>query len=340
MNERSVAYKGKHPRILFINSDEPDYLQDLTYSGLAKVVGVENVVDYPWNPHYHIKYRSYPRNLGYVKDSIFQSIISRLRSNQFDAVIIGSAKPKCFNSYLHISKNIRPSTPVIFIDGGDFSDIGGDLMRLNAPHLYEEALSIRPFDIIFKREYLKSTTYRDNIFPLPFSYNFDILKAALPGDRFRYDVSFWAVESHPIRTEALTMLEDGFDCRENGTVRNQVFKKYARKGLRYLEELKACRIVLNFRGVGWDTLRYWEAPGVGRFMISQQPDIVIPDNFQDGKEVIFCKDDLSDLIDLCSYYLENEGRREAIAGKAFDLARSHHSDIARANYLLNKIYVQ
>lgn len=337
MTEQSHSPDIKRPRILFINSDEPDYLQDLTYSGLVKVLGRENVVDYPWNPHYHIKYRTYPRNLGYSPNSLFSSILSRLHSNGFDAIIIGSAKPKCFQSYIKISKRMRPSTPLIFIDGGDFNDIGGDLKRLNAPYLYDEAISIRPFDMIFKREYLMDADYSANVVPFPFCFNFDSIRDISFSNNFKYYVSFWGVESDPIRTQALTLLEDRFDCMENGTVRNQVFKKYKRKGLRYLEELKACRIVLNFRGVGWDTLRYWETPAIGRFMISQKPKIVIPDNFRDGKEIVFCKDDLSDLIELCEYYLNNEEERETIARKALELAKTSHSDVARARYLLTKI---
>ncbi|MBF8251225.1 MAG: hypothetical protein HW382_853, partial [Deltaproteobacteria bacterium] len=46
MSEPSILSDKKKPRILFINSDEPDYLQDLTYSGLMKVLGAEDVVDY------------------------------------------------------------------------------------------------------------------------------------------------------------------------------------------------------------------------------------------------------------------------------------------------------
>ncbi|MBM2839164.1 MAG: glycosyltransferase family 1 protein [Deltaproteobacteria bacterium] len=336
MSEPSILSDKKKPRILFINSDEPDYLHDLTYSGLMKVLGAEDVVDYPWNPHYHIKHRTYPRNLGYTPNSLFKSLASKFSSKEYDAVIVASAKPECFVEYLKVSKDIPSSTPVIFIDGGDFSYIGGDLTRLKAPHLYKEAVSKRPFDLIFKREYLVDGDYPANVIPFPFSFNFNIKDIPIPNS-LKYDVSFWAVESDPIRTAALTLLEDKFDCRENGTVHNQVFKKYKRKGLRYLEELKSCKIVLNFRGVGWDTLRYWEAPAIGRFMISQKPKIVIPDNFRDGKEIVFCKDDLSDLIDLCEFYLKNEELRETIARNAFELAKTSHSDVARAKYLLMKI---
>ena len=326
------------PKILFINTDEPDYLQDVLFSGLVKLLGSDNVVDYPWNCFFHLKNRKYPKNLGFTSGSLFNSFINRFTSfSSFDIAIVASAKPKCFAAYLNIMDKLSSSTPVIFVDGGDFSEIGGDLIRLKAMHLYEDALKKRPFDMVFKREYLADCEYPSTVVPFPFGFNYsrsDFLETA---QSFAYDVSFWAVESDAIRTRALAMLEDRFDCRQNGTVRNQVFRKYKRKGKKYLQELQKCKIVLNFRGVGWDTLRYWEAPAIGRFMISQKPGIVIPGNFVEGKEVVFCKDDLSDLIDLCEYYLEHEDERELIAVNARKAARERHSDLVRSKYLLDTV---
>jgi len=92
--------------------------------------------------------------------------------------------------------------------------------------------------------------------------------------------------------------------------------------------------VLNFPGAGWDTLRYWEVPALGRFMISQKPRIAIPHNFKEGQEVVFCRDDLSDLIELCQYYLDHPQEREAIARAAEAKAREKHSDEARAKYIM------
>jgi hypothetical protein len=322
------------PRLLFINDRKPDYLQDLTYSGLVGILGAGNVTDRPWNPYYHLQQRAYPRNLGYVKNSLFRSLLSGIPINRYDAVLIGAAKPACFAEYLAIARRIPASTPIIFIDGGDWPEIGGDLHRLKAASLYERAIAVRPFDLVAKREYLMQSTHPENVVPLPFSCNFDYYADPPRPSKFKYDVSFWAVESHPIRSAAFDALDGHFDCRENGTVRNQVFRKHQRRGRRYLEELKSCRIVLNFRGVGWDTLRYWEAPGLGRCMISQRPNIRIPDNFREGKEIVYCKDTLSDMIELCSYYLAHEEERETIARNARAFARERHSNTARARYLL------
>jgi hypothetical protein len=317
-------------KILFLNTPETDYLQDLSYSGLVKALGPGRVVDHPWNPRFHLPLKDYPRDLGRAG---FAWPRIRADAGSFGLVMVGAAKPRCFQSYLKIVDRIPPSTPVAFIDGGDWPEMGGDLKRLDGWELYLEAVKRRPFDLVLKREMAEGAAYPANTFPLPLSFNFDRLPGRLPSC-LRYQVSFWAVESNPVRTKALALIEDEFDCRANGTVRDQVFSKYKRKGRRYLEELAACAVVLNFPGAGWDTLRYWEVPALGRFMISMRPRIAIPDNFVDGKEIVFCRDDLSDLVDLCQYSLDHPEQREVMARAGTAKAREKHSDVARARYML------
>lgn len=321
-------------KLLFINSLSADYVQDLTYAGLVKVLGIKNILDIPWNKKYHIPYKRYPKNLGYKSNSLFPSLTSRT-SFDYDAVFVGSSKVDSFEAYLTLVDKIPPKVPIIFIDGGDQPVIGGDLTVYERPDLYKEAVNKRPFDYIFKREYLIDKEYGPNVFPLPMSFNFDRLPT-MP-NRSKYDVSFWAVESHTIRTSALALLENKFDCKSNGTERNQKFSRYKRKGAYYLQELAACKIILNFRGGGWDTLRYWEVPAVKRLMITQRPGILIPNDFIDGKHVIHCKEDLSDLVGLCNYYLKNDAKREEIAQNGSLHLKNYHTDVVRARYILEHI---
>lgn len=252
-----------------------------------------------------------------------------------DVVIVSASKVDAFEAYLEQVDNIPVGVPVVFIDGGDRPDIGDDLTVYGRAELYDMARNKRPFDLVFKREYELNRTYDSNVRPFPISFNMDRVPV-LPDD-YRYKVSFWAVETAEIRSQALALLEDKYDCRENGTVRNQKFSRYKRKGKFYLQELSRCKIVLNFRGGGWDTMRYWEVPAVGSFMVTQKPGILIPDDFQDGKEVIHCSDDLSDLIDLCDYYLDNENKRESIARAGKEKLMKYHTDIARAEFMLSEI---
>ena len=322
-------------KILYINTSSADYVQDLTYSGLVKKFGYKNVIDYKWNKKYHVPYKKYPKNLGYVENSLFGSVFRNIDFKSLDYVFVGSCKVEAFDTYIEIAHQIPKNVPVVFIDGGDGNKIGIDLTTYGRPELYEKALSFRPFDFIFKREYLVEETYKDHIAPLPMSFNFDRLPN-LTND-LKYDVSFWAVESHPLRTNALNILENKYDCQNNGTTRNQKFSKYKRKGSFYLQELSDCKVTINIRGGGWDTMRYWEVPAVGGFMLSQKPQIVIPNNFEHAKDVVFFKDDLSDLTDLCDYYLKNDYEREKIAKSGLQKMKNFHTDEKRVEYIFDKI---
>jgi hypothetical protein len=322
-------------KLLYLSSRGVDYLQDLTFSGLCKTIGNENICVMPWNPNFFLPRRSYPKNLGYIPGNILSSLRSHYFLKQFDAVVVAAAKPDCFHLYNELAPSLSGSVKTIFIDGGDREQVGGDLDRMDDHTSFAQAMELRPFDIILKREMITGTEYAKNVHPFPFCWNYDRLPSSIPSEK-KYDVSFWAVESHPVRTEALTVLQNKFDCAANGTVLQQKFKTYKRKGEFYLQELAACRIVLNFRGVGWDTLRYWEVPSLSTFLISQRPGIVIPNNFEHEKSIVFC-DGLGDLIELCEYYLRNESRREAIAAQAFLHMKAHHTDVHRAKQLLSVI---
>jgi len=322
-------------KILFISSRSYDYLQDISYSGLIKIFGPSQLSHWPYNPKFILPFKIYPKNLGFHSSSFFSASWQTPGVENFDAIIIGACKPDAFLSYIKIANSIHPQTWVVLLDGGDREEIGGDLSRLGQNDLFEKARATRDFDLIFKREYLEGDSYSNNVKPLPFGFNFSRLPS-LPLE-LKYQVTFWAVESHPIRTQALQLLQSNFDCMQNGTTLSQTFKRYKRKGKFYLQELAASRIILNFRGGGWDTLRYWEIPAVGRLMISQRPGIVIPNNFEHNKHVIFCKDDLTDLTDLCAYYIKENEKREAIAKAGYCHAINYHSDLARANYILQEI---
>lgn len=319
-------------KVLYINRNKFDYLQDLVYTGLIKTIGVSNVIELPWNNKFHLNFKKYPKNIGLYKGSLLRSLLNKADVKQVDIVIVASCHPDTLRTYLDIASDIPTSTATVFLDGGDWPAVAGDLDRLGGKELYEEAMSVRPFDHIFKREYLVDEEYEENIHPLPFAFNFDRLPKLF--DEYKYDVAFWAVESDPIRTAALDLIQDEFDCAENGSIKNQVMKKYKRKGDFYLQELARCKISLNFRGAGWDTLRYWEVPSLAGFMISQKPGIVIENNFEHEKEIVFCKEDLSDLIELCEYYLAHDDKRREIGRNALSKAKAFHMDIHRAQKIL------
>jgi hypothetical protein len=319
-------------KILYICSNRFDYLQDLTYAGLVKVLGKENVVDYPWNPKFNLPIKSYPKNLGFKSISFRFPFMNSFK--EIDFVILASAKKDVLESYLKILPLVK-NKPILFLDGGDFSEIGGDFYREHSGDLYEAAIKKRPFDIILKREYISSLhAHHSNIFPFPFSFPYNITFPTISESFKKYDVSFWGQQYPQIRTNALNLLAGKYDCNQNGTTLDQNFQTYKRRGLFYLEEISRCKIVLNFRGFGWDTMRYWEVPATGTFMISQEPKISIPNNFESGKHLVWCSDSLDDLIDLIDYYLARPLEREKMAINAREHLIKYHLNTARAATLI------
>lgn len=321
-------------KVLFIGTSHYDYVQDLTYSGLAKLIGPKNIAEYRWNFKYHLPIKTYPKNMGYVAGSAIGAVMAS--RNNYDVAILASNRPDAIEAYLKALPKIPKRTKLVFIDGGDRPEIGGDIVRLASEGLKNKVLNDRPFDFIFKREYMKNEQYNASTFPFPISFNLDRLPAIANFPK-RYDVGFWATESHPIRTKAFDVLAGQFDCDTNGTSKNKKMKNYERRGDVYFNDLGATKISINLRGSGWDTLRYWEVPAVGGFMLSQKLDIAIPNDFEEGKHIAYCQNDLSDMLDVCNYYLKHEGKREEMAKNAQLHAKQYHTDIARAKYLLERI---
>ncbi len=324
-------------KLLYIHSLQADYVQDLLYSGLVKTIGAENIYEVPYNFRYHFLPKKYPYNLGHTPS--VSSLLRRknkLDYSQFDAVVLASCKPDAAELYLKIAPQLPSSLPVILVDGGDQPEVGGDFLRTGSRHSMSDLEKIRPFDLIFKREYLDQHKNNSRLVSFPMSMNMDCLPRA-ENLKKKYDVSFWAVESDPIRTRALTLLQTQFDCQSNGTTLNQTFRKYARKGQFYLAELARCKVVLNVRGVGWDTLRYWECPAMGVFMVTQKPRILIPNDFQNNVHVVHCKDDLSDLVEICQHYLTHETERETIARAAHEHLLQFHTNVHRAKGFVQKV---
>ena len=176
MWQYDFSFKLKRPvKILYINSHSADYVQDLTYAGLVGVFGLNNVIDFKWNQKYHVPYKKYPKNLGYIPGSLLPSL-RHLTAKRYDIVFVGAAKVDCFETYLEVVHNIPAQVPVVLIDGGDQPEIGADLTVYGRPELYHAALEKRPFDVIFKREMLIGKTYGENVYPVPMCFNVDRIK--------------------------------------------------------------------------------------------------------------------------------------------------------------------
>jgi hypothetical protein len=322
-------------RILFVGTNEVDYLMDVVLSGLVARLGHHRVYDWPFSGRVYLRRKGYPRTmLRRSKLSLLRRFQAKRDFAEFDLVVVAACKPSCVHAYRQIQDKIPVGVPVVFIDGGDRTELGGDLDRLGEPTLFADTEAKRPFDLVFKREKWLDHDFGRDCVAFPNAFHPDFMPPRKPK---KYDVAFWGVESHETRVRAFELLRDKYDCATNGTIRGVTFHQHKRKGGFFLEELGRCKIALSLPGIGWDCQRYWEAPGVGAFMITPKAPLEIPDDFVSGQHVVHCKDDVSDLIELCDYYLEHEDEREAIAAAGQKHCLQYHSHLARADRLLASV---
>jgi spore maturation protein CgeB len=69
-------------------------------------------------------------------------------------------------------------------------------------------------------------------------------------------------------------------------------------------------------------------------LLSDVPEAIIPNGFEDRRHAVYCKADLSDLADLVRHYIQEEAEREAIVNDGIAHLLKYHTCERRAEYFL------
>jgi glycosyl transferase family 1 len=85
---------------------------------------------------------------------------------------------------------------------------------------------------------------------------------------------------------------------------------------RYLAEIARARVCIDLPGYGDFCFRLIDYLAVGACVIGPRPSTVLHAPLTDRVNVVYCADDLSDLVDLCEYYVNHADERERIADAA------------------------
>lgn len=184
---------------------------------------------------------------------------------------------------------------------------------------------------------------------------------ALPVVHRDVDVSYAARISHPKRRQAVELLRQASGVGFHGGVYAEAEDRQskllsgvarllikltgdppvtaAQRGTKlskaeYYALLGRSKMALSIRGGGFDTLRYWEVVASGALLLSERPDIEIPNNFSHGHQALFCRPDLSDLPELVRYYASHDAERESIARAGYEHLLRFHTCERRAEQLL------
>ena len=356
-------------RILFLTDDALDYASDPLYVGLSRVLGNEQVVDYPYKRSFHDPEarlwclaqrpgRRYGR----------EEIANLLRDRAFDLVCLASFRRESIDECARLFGQV-PFPPIVFVEGED-----GTALR-------HDVVARFPIQVYFKRDYAwrmgsrlrdlgaLAWTFRGDrkLFERTVPFPLSIVMDALPdctGVKKEIDVSYRGRASHPRRVKAVEILSRMEGIRFSGGVyaspddrayklKTGTLERLRTKSLEdapaseadrenkqspeaYYREIAASRIAVALRGGGRTaSLRYFEVVAMGAMLLSDQPETLIPDNFVDRRHAVYCKPDLSDLEALARYYLREETEREAIVAEGRAHVLKYHTCERRAEYFLD-----
>src|SRR3989442_100361 len=119
----------RHLRILFLTDHYCDYLSDPLYIGLSRVLGNEQVMEYPYKAAYHeprVRYWFMAQRPG--KNYSREEITDLLRDGYFDLVCLASSQKECLDECAQLYELVR-FPPMVFVDGWDGIRIRHDVVE-------------------------------------------------------------------------------------------------------------------------------------------------------------------------------------------------------------------
>jgi hypothetical protein len=103
---------------------------------------------------------------------------------------------------------------------------------------------------------------------------------------------------------------------------------------RFLREVAVARVCIDLPGNGGFCFRLVDYLAVGACVIGPRHGNVLPTPLQDRVNIVYCRDDLSDLVDLCEHYLHRTEERRALVTASRDYFDRHlHRSQLAAWYL-------
>ncbi len=117
----------------------------------------------------------------------------------------------------------------------------------------------------------------------------------------RFSLDFAGV----VRERAVNLLQKQAHFRYEGSLRTVRY-------LQSLEEAAVSRVCIDLPGNGDFCFRLIDYLGIGACVVAAPHRTTLHVPLEDRTHIIYAKEDLSDLVSLCKYYLEHDVEREAI----------------------------
>ncbi|MCX8069827.1 MAG: hypothetical protein N2738_04925 [Thermodesulfovibrionales bacterium] len=315
-------------RILFITHPYPNYVPDLLLHGLRKLLQ-HRVVDYPRKDCLYdgclgtgVSDESlllkgwFPEDRDIDRDDIK----SKIRTGYFKYIFIDlRAVQSFFQEYFE--GELR--SLLILIDGED----------------KPQRIAPGPY-VICQRE----TDGSDFSIPLPMAMPEEVMNLITTFDKVQksYSVGFLGSLGALCeeRREFIETLSNHFSDVLLTTTKVPTHDNPMPQGrlgrIEYYKSLQQCRIVLNIKGAGFDTFRFWENSCCNSVHISQRMPLFIPNDFIENKEIMRFSgvDELKMNIEKV---LNNSINEKEMIHLCKEKLRNYHLTNHRAEYVLNKL---
>jgi Glycosyl transferases group 1 len=111
----------------------------------------------------------------------------------------------------------------------------------------------------------------------------------------------------------------------------------SRKYTWYLREMARARVCLDLPGQGPFCYRLVEALAMGSCVVGPPHETALPVRLRPGVEIVHCAPDLSDLADLCAYYVHNAAACASVGRAAAQYFDEHLHPLALAAYYVESV---
>ena len=168
-----------------------------------------------------------------------------------------------------------------------------------------------------------------NFAPIEESFEF------VPFSQRRYDVSFMATISHPLRVRTKELLNDL--TRKLGLSSHIYCERELRPREEYMRVLSQSKCFVSVQGYGKDCYRYWEIPMRGSVLISQDLDLDVWKDFGYSQCFKFkTEEDLKNVLLTIKNMDDSELQKMAIRGMLH--VNQYHTPKKRADHILRTVF--
>lgn len=312
--------------VLFMTHPYPNYVPDLLLHGLRKLLGPA-LVDYPRKeslyrgelmgvtPDNQLCPNWFPPDDGMIDRDDMPAKISR----GYFRYIICDARAAGF---LQRGDTQLPPGMVV-VDGEDFPmKIPPGPYAICRRETDGSDFSI-PLPMALPEEILRWIQSYDS---MPKAYSVGFLGSFSEFCEERKDIAHEIARRYPDSLLRTTTVPSGEDPNPEG--------RFGRND--YYMNLQKCRVVLNLRGAGADTFRFWENAACNAVHLSQRMSLYIPDDFVEGRHILrfSTSDELYRAVDAV---LENTMDTDRMIREGREHLAKFHTTTARARYLLDRL---